>query len=74
MNLMPPRPLTATERQRRWRYRQMHALILARAEVPATLVEALIDAGLLPEEVSDDQRALGDALMSAASRFLNGAR
>ena len=70
---MSTRPLTAAERQRRFRYRRKHNLLMARVEVPAPLAEALIDVGLLCEEDSHDPRALGDALVASAQRLINGA-
>ena len=70
---MPTEALTLAQRQRRLRYRRKHDLLLARAEVPAALAEALIDAGLLSEEAASDAHALGDALVTAAKRLINGA-
>ena len=70
---MSTRPLTDAERQRRYRYRQRHDLLLARAEVPTALVEALIDAELLSEEDASDPQVLGDALVASANRLINGA-
>jgi len=65
---MPAKDPTAAERQRRYRYRQRHDLLLARAEVPAAMAEDLIDAGLLAEEAASDPQALGEALVAAAKR------
>ena len=70
---MSTRPLTDAERQRRCRYRRKHDLLLAQAEVPAALAEALIDAGLLSEEAASDPQELGGALVAAAQRQTNGA-
>ncbi len=71
---MSTRPLTDAERQRRFRYRRKHDLLLAQAEVPAALAEALIDAGLLSEEAASDPQALGGALVAAAERLVNDGR
>ncbi len=70
---MSTRPLTTAERQRRFRYRRKHNLLMARVEVPAPLAEAMIDAGLLSEEDASDPQALGDALVASAQRLINGA-
>lgn len=65
---------TAAERQRRFRYRRRHDLLLARAEVPAVLAEHLIEAGLLSEDAAADPEKLGLALVAAVNRPINGAR
>jgi hypothetical protein len=65
---MPTKDPTAAARQRRYRHRRRHDLLLAQAEVPATLAERLIDAGLLAEEAAADPHALGEALVAAAKR------
>ncbi len=65
---------SSAERQRRLRYRRKHDLILAQAETPVSLAEALIDAGLLFEEDASDPQALGGALVAAAKRLINGGR
>ncbi len=70
---MPAKAQTPAERQRRFRYRRKHDLLLAQAEVPAALAEALIDAGLLSEEAASDPQELGGALVAAAQRQTNGA-
>ena len=70
---MPTRPLTAAERQRRLRYRRRHNLLLVQVEVPVGLAEALMDAGLLSDEAASDAHTLGDALVTAAKRLINGA-
>ncbi len=61
---MSTRPLTAAERQRRFRYRRKHNLLMARVEVPSSLAEAMIDAGILFEEDASDPQALGGALVA----------
>ncbi len=71
---MPADALTSAERQRRLRYRRKHDLLLAQAEVPAALAEALIDAGLLSEKGASDPQALGGALVAAAERLINDGR
>ena len=70
---MSTRPLTDAERQRRFRDRRKHNLLVARAELPSSLAEYLINVGLLCEEDSHDPRALGDALVASAQRLINGA-
>jgi hypothetical protein len=65
---------SSAERQRRLRYRRKHDLILAQAEMPVSLAEALIDAGLLFEEDASDPQALGDALVASAKRLMNSDR
>ena len=70
---MPTRPFTSAECQRLLRYRRKHNLLVARVDIPAHLAEALIDAGLLSEEAASDAHALGDALVTAAKRLINGA-
>ncbi len=71
---MPADALTSAERQRRLRDRRKHNLLVARVEVPASLAEALIDAGILFEEDASDPQALGGALVAAAKRLINGGR
>ena len=61
-------------RQRRFRRRRKHDLILAQAEVPMHVAENLIDAGLLFEEDASDPQALGGALVEAAERLINDGR
>ncbi len=61
---MPGGALTpAAERQRRRRKRQRRGLVLARAEVPDRVVEALVDQGVLRESQATDPRAIGKALV-----------
>ncbi len=71
---MPTRPHTPAERQRRFRDRRKHNLLVARVEVPTSLAEAMIDAGLLSEEDASDPQALGGALVATAKRLINGGR
>ena len=72
---MPSRSSTpAALRQRRFRRRRKHDLILAQAEVPMHVAENLIDAGLLFEEDASDPQALGDALVASAKRLMNSDR
>jgi len=56
---------TSAERQRRHRERKRRGLVLARAEVPDRIVEALVDQGLLRETQATDARAIGQALVDA---------
>ncbi len=72
---MPSRSYTpGARRQRRFRCRRKHDLLLAKAEVPMLMAEALIDADLLSEEDASDPQALGGALVEAAERLINGGR
>jgi hypothetical protein len=71
---MPADALTSAERQRRLRDRRKHNLLVARVEVPTSLAEALIDAGILFEEDASDPQALGGALVAAAERLINDGR
>ncbi len=68
---MPTRSSTpGALRQRRFRRRVKHDLILAQAEVPMHVAENLIDTGLLSEKGASDPQALGRALVEAAERFI----
>ena len=67
-------PTPGALRQRRFRRRRKHDLILAQAEVPMHVAENLIDAGLLFEEDASDPQALGGALVEAAERLINDGR
>ena len=71
---MPAKPRTPAQRQRRLRYRRKHDLLLAEAEVPMLVADALIDAGLLFEEDASDPQPLGGALVAAAKRLINCGR
>ncbi len=59
-------PIPAAERQRRRRERKRRGLVLARAEVPDRIVEALVDQGVLQESQATDPRAIGKALVDVA--------
>ncbi len=61
-------PIPAAERQRRHRDRKRRGLLLARAEVPDRIVEALVDQGLLWEAQATDARAIGKALVDATEK------
>ncbi len=64
---MPDAALTsAAERQRRRRERKRRGLVLARAEVPDRIVEALVDQGVLPEAQATDALSIGKALVDVA--------
>ncbi len=72
---MPARSSTpGALRQRRFRRRVKHDLILAQAEVPMRVAENLIDAGLLSEKGASDPQTLGGALVAAAERLINDGR
>ncbi len=58
----------AALRQRRHRERKRRGLVLARAEVPDRIVEALVDQGLLQEAQATDARAIGKALVDATEK------
>ncbi len=62
-----PAPLSDAERQRRCRERKRRGLVLANAEVPDQLVEALVAEGLLPEAQATDAHAIGKALVVKAA-------
>ena len=59
MTQLTAKAQTPAERQRRLRYRRKHDLLLAEAEVPMLVADALIDADLLSEEGASDPQALG---------------
>ncbi len=59
-------PTPAAERQRRRRERKRRGLVLARAEVPDRIIEALVDQGMLRESQATDPRAIGKALVDVA--------
>ena len=61
-------PSRAAKRQRRHRERKRRGLVLAHAEVPAEVVEALVDQGLLREAQATDARAIGKALVDVAEK------
>ncbi len=58
----------AAERQRQHRERKRRGLVLARAEVPDRVVEALVDQGVLRESQATDPRAIGKALVNATEK------
>ena len=66
---MPADDLTAAERQRRLRQRRKFGLLVASAEVPLAIAEALIEGGLLPEDHSADPKCLGAALVAACNEW-----
>ncbi len=61
-------PTPARERQRRCRERKRRGLVLAHAEVPDQLVEALVEQGVLPEDEATDARAIGEALVAVTEK------
>ena len=61
-------PTSAAERQRRRRERKRRGLVLARAEVPDRIVEALVDQGVLSESQATDARAIGKALVDVTEK------
>ena len=63
-----PAPSPAAKRQRRHRERKRRGLVLARAEVPDRIVEALVDQGLLRETQATDARAIGKALVDVTEK------
>ena len=69
MTPVPAQPLTAAQRQQRFRRRQKLGLLLATAEIPLALAEALIEAGLLSEDHATDPDRLGEALVTAGQEW-----
>ncbi len=61
-------PIPDKERQRRHRERKRRGLVLARAEVPDRIVEALVDQGLLREAQATDPRAIGKVLVDVTEK------
>ncbi len=61
-------PVPDKERQRRHRARKRCGLVLARAEVPDRIVEALVDQGLLREAQATDPRAIGKVLVDVTEK------
>ncbi len=61
-------PAAAAERQRRHRERKRLGLVVARAEVPDRLVEALVEQGVLPEAQATDEHAIGKALVDVTEK------
>ncbi len=68
MTLLSGAPSPAAERQRRHRERKRRGLVLAHAEVPDRIVEALVNKGLLREAQATDSRAIVKALVDAAEK------
>ena len=66
---MPAQPLSPAERQQRFRRRQKLGLLLATAEVPLALAEALLEAGLLSDDHAIDPDRLGAALVTAGEEW-----
>ena len=61
-------PFSAAKRQRRCRERKRRGLVLARAEVPDRIIEALVNQGMLRESQATDPRAIGEALVVVAEK------
>ena len=61
-------PSRAAKRQRRHRERKRRGLVLAHAEVPAEVVEALVDHGLLPKGQATEPARLGEALVEVTKK------
>ncbi len=61
-------PTTPAERQRQRRERKRRGLVLAHAEVPDRIVEALVDQGLLRAAQATDPRAIGKVLVDVAKK------
>ncbi len=68
MTLLSEAPTSAAERQRRHRERKRRGLVLAHAEVPDRIVEALVDQGVLPEAQATDALAIGKALVDVTEK------
>ncbi len=61
-------PSPAARRQRQHRERKRRGLVLAHAEVPDRIVEALVDQGLLREAQATDPRAIGKVLVDVTEK------
>ncbi len=61
-------PSRAAKRQRRHRERKRRGLVLAHAEVPDRIVEALVEKGLLREAQATDARAIGKVLVDVTEK------
>ncbi len=61
-------PTPAAKRQRRYRARLRRGSVFARAEVPAEVVEALVDRGLLPKGQATEPARLGEALVEVTKK------
>lgn len=62
----------AALRQRRYRQRRKRGALTAAADVPALLVEAIAERGLLPNGDSSNPRRLGAALVAIAEKWSKG--
>ncbi len=62
-------PSPAAERQRRHRERRRLGIVVAHAEVPVQLVDALVNEGDLAEIDTTDPWALGSALVGAVRKL-----
>ncbi len=63
-------PTPGAIRNRRYRRRLREDLTLAPVEVPASVMEALIDVGWLAEDDAGDPHRLGEAVLKAAEEGL----
>ena len=63
-----PGPTPDRERQRRCRERKRRGLVLARAEVPDRIVEALVEQGVLPEAQATDAHVIGKAPLDVTEK------
>ena len=63
-------PMPDKERQRRCRERKRRGLVLARAEVPDRIVEALVEQGVLPADEATDARSIGQALVDVTEKIV----
>ena len=59
----------AAERQRRYRLRRKRGLLVARAEVPIQVAEAMVGRGLIAENEVSDPKRLGAALTLAGEAW-----
>ena len=57
--------LKANERNRHYRWRQANDIRVIPVEVDHDMINALIDAGLLDEDKSDDSASVGRAIVQA---------
>ncbi len=62
-------PTPAARRQRRHRERRRRGIVVAHAEVPVQLVDALVNEGDLAEIDTTDPWALGSALVGAVRKL-----
>ncbi len=61
--------MTAAKRQRRYRARRRRGVVVAHAEVPVQLIDALVNDGDLTETDTTDPWALGAALVGAVRKL-----